>query len=143
MPKQVRPDDVMRQIGLRLRAVREVEGLTQEVFARAIGVTETALGNWERGERIADVLAMVRLLSRFGVTLEWVYAGHLRGMDFDYSEKLREHAAILGAVVGGTAAEWPMQADVPGHPGLERPPARAPRRPRGTTLHETQGGGLK
>jgi transcriptional regulator with XRE-family HTH domain len=95
MVKPSRPTDVVRQIGIRLRAVREVEGLTQEAFARAIGVTETALGNWERGDRVADVLAMVRVLSRFGVTLEWIYAGHLRGMDFDYAEKLRERSEQL------------------------------------------------
>jgi transcriptional regulator with XRE-family HTH domain len=140
MPKPLRDADILRQVGLRLRAAREVIGLDQRKFAEAIGTTDSALGNWERGERLADVLAMTRMLTRLGITLEWVYSGQLRGMDYDIGQQLTEAAARLGAVVGAPALEWPMKVE--NQPGLlgSRRPGSVPRRRSGNknVLHEPQ-----
>lgn len=134
MPKPIRPDDVKAQIGLRLRAARLALGFREVLsFANSLGVTETAMGNWERGERLADVLAMARMFDRHGVTLEWIYNGSLRGMDRELQDKLEQQAAEMGAVVGGTTARWPMQDDHKTAPPA-RTPARRPRMPPG--LHE-------
>lgn len=141
MPKAPRDDDVKRQVGLRLRCVREVLGLDQRTFARAIGAGTNALGNWERGERLADSLAMMRLFDRFAFPMEWVFGGRLAWMDFDVQERLREEAAKLGAVIGGTVAEWPAAVERrPGTAG-QREPAKVPRRrkPSGGYLHQPKG----
>lgn len=139
MGKPSRPDDVKQQIGLRLRAARLALGFPEVLpFANTLGVTETALGNYERGERLADVLVMARMFDRHGVTLEWIYNGSLRGMDRDLQDALERQAAEIGAVVGGTVARWPMQDD---HRAV-RPaavPKRSLRPPRGRTLHEPPG----
>lgn len=127
MSKPPRNDDVKRQVGLRLRAIREVMRLDQKTFARELGVETSALGNWERGDRLADVLAMTRLYHRWGFTLEWVYAGSLRGLDYDTAHQLEQAAIALGAVVGGPVVEWPMATENrPGESAL-RPPARVPK----------------
>lgn len=134
MPKPPRPDDALVQVGLRLRAARLALDFTDQAsFANTLGVAETRLGNWERGERLADVLTMARLFDRHGVTLEWIYNGSLRGMDRKLQDRLERHAADLGAVVGGTVARWPMQDD-----HRVAAPAAVPKAQpkRGRALHE-------
>ena len=130
-----------RQAGLRLRAVREHLKLKQDSMANLLGCTRTALANWESGVRMPDVAAMVRLYTRTGITLEWIFAGSLRELSYDNGDALARHAAELGAVVGGPFAETP--AAVARRPGIEalKPPASVPaRRSRGHgTLHEEGG----
>lgn len=138
MSKAERPSEMKRQAGLRLRAVREHLELKQESMANMLGCTRTALANWENGERLPDVAAMVRLYLRTGITLEWVYAGSLREMSYDRGDALAQHAATLGAVVGAPVAEFPSEVERrPGLAGL-KPPARVPaRRPKAHgLLHE-------
>lgn len=128
MSKAERPSEMKRQAGLRLRAVREHLALKQESMANLLGCTRTALANWENGERLPDVGAMVRLYQRTGITLEWIFAGSLREISYDKSADLEHHAAVLGAVVGGPVAELP--SEVERRPGLQaaKPPAQTPRR---------------
>jgi transcriptional regulator with XRE-family HTH domain len=136
MGKPNRPDDIKQQIGLRLRAARLALGFTDLAsFANSLGVSETALGNYERGDRLADVLVMARMFDRHGVTLEWIYNGSLRGMDRALQDALEEQAAKLGAVVGGTVARWPMAEE---HRATR--PAAVPKvkNPSGQKLHESQ-----
>lgn len=130
MSKAERPSEMKRQAGLRLRAVREHLNLKQESMANLLGCTRTALTNWENGDRLPDVAAMVRLYQRTGITLEWIYAGSLREMSYDKSAELERLAAELGAVVGGPVAEMP--AEVARRPGLQsaKPPAQVPKRRR-------------
>ena len=141
MSKAERPSEMKRQAGLRLRAVREHLELKQESMANLLGCTRTALTNWENGERLPDVAAMVRLYSRTGITLEWIFAGSLREMAYDKADSLAQLAAQLGAVVGGPVAEWPMAVErAPGTAGL-RAPAQVPKRrpkPAGWLHEDTQ-----
>lgn len=126
----------MVQAGRRLRAVREALGWGQERFADEIGVTRTALANWEGGTRLPDVLAMVRLFRKLGVTLEWIYAGEVRHLEYDLAQQLIERAAALNAVVGAPTAEWPMEVATRNGPHGGAQPARAPRKRSSGTLHE-------
>jgi transcriptional regulator with XRE-family HTH domain len=132
MSKAERPSEMKRQAGLRLRAAREHLELKQESMANMLGCTRTALTNWENGDRLPDVAAMVRLYQRTGITLEWIFAGSLREMNYDKSADLERLAAELGAVVGAPVAELPTE--VQRRPGLaaSKPVAQAPkRRPKG------------
>lgn len=133
MSRSERPSELVLQAGLRLRAARQALNLSQEVLSREIGATRTALANWENGERLADVVAMTRLLSRFGIPLEWIYAGRLAQLPYDLAQAIEREAISLGAVIGGAIAEWPMQV-------RDRLPAARKRRlPRGHgTLHDTR-----
>lgn len=96
MPRKPRSDDVKLAVGLRLAAVREALGLDQGEVAREVGATRTAVSNWERGDRLADPLAMVRLCDRHGVTMDWIYRNQLGAVAMDLAEKVRaEHAKLL------------------------------------------------
>lgn len=136
MPRKPPASEIDIMAGRRLRAVREAMGIGQAAFGHVLGVERTTLANWEGG-RLPDVRAMVRLMQKLGVPLEWIYAGLLRNMPYEVAEVLEARAADLGAVVGGPVAETPMQVDRrPGLRYLETPAAVPARRPRGATLHE-------
>lgn len=122
--------------GLRLKAVRDALEIGQEAFASKIGVSRTALANWEGG-RLPDVVAMIRLFQVFGIPIEWVYCGMLRNVPYELAQQLEERAAELNAAVGAPTVEWPMQVErKPGIAGL-RPPGAVPRRrKRRNQLHE-------
>lgn len=139
MPKKPPASDLDRMAGLRLRAVREAWDeagvVKQESFANGIGVTRTALANWEAG-KLPDVRAMARLYDWLGIPLEWIYLGQLRHVDYDLAGRLRDAAARLGAAVGGPVVEMPTATSR--KPGLaaQRIPGHVPTRRRRVTLHE-------
>ena len=136
MPKKPPASEMDRNAGLRLRATREVLQLKQEQLANMIGVTRTALANWEGG-KLPDVRAMVRLLQETGIPMEWIYAGSLQRVDYDLAERLRAKAAALGAVIGGPVAEWPAARVRRDLLSVPRDPAATPSiSSRGRTLHE-------
>jgi len=79
-------------LGKRLRLVRRWLSLDQEEFALALGVSRTALSNYERGERPFPVHAAVRLRQRFGIPLDFIYCGSLAGVPHELFE-LAQRAA--------------------------------------------------
>lgn len=91
MPRPQRPSDMKVLAGQRLEAARVALGVTrQDVMADRLGVQSSAYSNWETGYRLADVAAMVRLLSLTGIGPDWIYAGETRGLPFDLAGKLVE-----------------------------------------------------
>ena len=120
--------------GLRLKAARLVLGIDrQDTMATVLGVQRSAYNNWEKGVRLPDVAAMVRLLAKSGVSLDWIFAGELRSMPFDLASKLEEQARELGAAISVPAGMTAESQDarrtlVAGRPKLPR------------VLHERQGG---
>jgi DNA-binding XRE family transcriptional regulator len=140
MPKKPPASEIDRMAGLRLRAVREAWDpngvIRQETFAAKLGVTRTALANWEAG-KLPDVRAMVRLYDWLGIPLEWIFLGQLRHVDYDLADRLAAAAAALGATVGAAAApEWPMAVERQPGTRAMRQPGAIPVRPRRATLHE-------
>ncbi len=118
--------------GLRLKAARLVLGVDrQDVMANVLGVQPSAYNNWEKGLRLPDVAAMVRLLNRSGVSLDWIFAGELRSMPFDLAAKLQEQAQELGAAIAVSATLSPN------HPTSRRQ-MLVQRRPLPHELHERQ-----
>jgi transcriptional regulator with XRE-family HTH domain len=76
------------EIGRRLRATRETLGLTQEEAA-AIGViSDKAWSMWEQGERTPAVGSMLRIRDRFGISLDWIYAGDPARLPHELAQRL-------------------------------------------------------
>ncbi len=67
-------------VGANLRRAIEAIGITPAQAARVAGVSPSRLGNWMRGANYPDPLALLRLRARFGVTLDYIYAGDLAGL---------------------------------------------------------------
>lgn len=73
--KPTRPPAYLRQVGRRLRSTRLALAMTQTEICRELGTTRQAWSQWEKGDRLFDVRAAVRLKERHGITLDWIYAG--------------------------------------------------------------------
>lgn len=62
--------DVIRQ---NLRKLRTDAGKTQLDIAKYCGKSENAVGSWEQGLSLPDLVTMVKLSRLYGVTLDYLY----------------------------------------------------------------------
>lgn len=71
----------MRNIGRRLRWVREVLGMTQEQIATAVGIDQTAWSAYEVGKRWPDLGTASRLIAKLKVSHAYLMDGSLEGVE--------------------------------------------------------------
>ncbi len=64
-----------REIGMRLRAIRRLTGLSAKDFAAECGFGETQYANWESGYRRPLPENAAVLVDKFGVTMDFIYLG--------------------------------------------------------------------
>lgn len=75
-------------LGERLREAREKKGFTQIFVAKQLGITNTALSNYERGERDPNTSLLYTLAGFYNVSIDWlfgrtgIYQSHLKQIDF-------------------------------------------------------------
>lgn len=62
----------MDSFGARLRMLREENHLTQKDIAKIIGITDNAIGNYERGTRTPDKDALIALSKIFNVSIDYL-----------------------------------------------------------------------
>ena len=71
---------------LRIRDLREDRDLKQTDVAKATGIDQRTISNYENGKTIPDAYALVRLADFFGVSIDYL----LGRVDMDlYTEKRR------------------------------------------------------
>lgn len=82
MPKRVKNQmedpavsEMQRRAGLRIRAIRDLGGATQEDMQTLLGVDQTTWSKWERGERMPDVAIMAKFAARSKTSLDLIYRG--------------------------------------------------------------------
>lgn len=59
-------------IGSKIKMLRDQSGMSQEALARAIDISQSALGNYERGERIPDAGIVISLSRFFSVSANYL-----------------------------------------------------------------------
>lgn len=70
------PAQSMTTFGQRLRAARIRRGWTQSELAKASGLTQSAIGNYESGHRAGpNGAALVDLATALGISPEWLQRG--------------------------------------------------------------------
>lgn len=74
MPRHATPRPLARQLGVRLRALREQTGLTQEALAWDCDIGKGFLSEIESGKRFPSMPTLHRLAARLGVTMLDVFA---------------------------------------------------------------------
>lgn len=85
------PDsEAQKAMGMRLRAIREALGLTQEDMAAHMGVVITALSAWESGRNRIDIVKLARSAARWGFTTDWVARGDLSGLPRAIADRVEE-----------------------------------------------------
>ena len=57
---------------MRLAEMRERKGWSQAELAEALGVTQSAVGNWESGIRTPRPQTLRRMAALFGVTIDYI-----------------------------------------------------------------------
>jgi ribosome-binding protein aMBF1 (putative translation factor) len=81
-PKRTTADrQLMRDVGMRLRWVREARGLTQAEIADQVGVSDSAWSLYERGLRFPDIFEATRLLAKLRISREYLLEGRLSGVE--------------------------------------------------------------
>jgi transcriptional regulator with XRE-family HTH domain len=71
----------MREMGTRLRWVREVLDLTQIEAADLVGVHQSTWSKWEIGTRWPDMYEMPRLADKLQITPNYLLNGSLQGVE--------------------------------------------------------------
>lgn len=78
----------MKEMGERLRWVREVLGRAQQDLADLIGVHQTSWSLYERGLRWPDQFEIVRMISKLKISREYLLEGNLDQVDRDLAIRL-------------------------------------------------------
>jgi DNA-binding XRE family transcriptional regulator len=137
------PSALKHAVGKRLYATRIAIGrelghaVSADMLASWLGVGRTAFSNWENGENLASVPAMLRLAARFGYTLEWIYAGKIGTLPLNRISTVEAAAAEAGAIVGAPMEETQFAVDRATLFSAPRRAATAPTRPGGSvTIQE-------
>ena len=70
-----------KRLGERIREERLRLNLTQAALAEAVDISDTYMGAIERGERSLTLDTLVRLVSRLGVTIDYMLSDHVPDSD--------------------------------------------------------------
>lgn len=77
------------EVGRRLLALRRALGLKAYEICAEVTVQSNTWSQWEKGKRMADLDAMMRIADRFGADLNYIYMGSLAGMPMELAGKVR------------------------------------------------------
>lgn len=69
-----------KQIGRRIEKLRKNSGMTQQMLAQKLDVTDKAVSRWENGVGYPDITVLPRLSSLFGITIDYLIFGKKRGI---------------------------------------------------------------
>lgn len=76
--------DSAKNVGKRVRWVREFHGLKQIEFSRILGLPKPAnLSNWENGHQRLSIDGALAINRHFGITLDFLYLNRLEGLSPD------------------------------------------------------------
>ncbi len=75
MAQQGAPESATTPVGARIRAARQARGLTQSALAEAVGVTRSAVAQWET-DRAGQVRGnLTRIAAALGVSVQFLLQG--------------------------------------------------------------------
>lgn len=88
MTSDDRPD--YSDIGDRIARLRKIMDENRPAFAKQNGFSASQLANWEYGLRRISPDAAIRLVERYGVTLDWIYLGRVSALPHSLATALSE-----------------------------------------------------
>ncbi len=68
-------EDQLKQIALRIREIREIEGITQETLAGELGISAATYARYEAGATDISVSVLYQIANRFNVELSAILTG--------------------------------------------------------------------
>lgn len=85
----------MNDLGRRVRQARRMTGQNQADFAAAVGVSRSAVANWETGNGVPDMPNMIRIAVHSGMGFEYLATGR-NEQQFPAQHIVRETEATYG-----------------------------------------------
>ena len=79
-----------KRLGKRIREERLRLNLTQAQLAESIDISDTYMGAIERGERSLTLNTLVRLVSRLGVTVDYMLSDSVSDNDMNIMEQFKQ-----------------------------------------------------
>lgn len=74
MPGYPEPPSPTAELGRRIAAARDARGLTQEALSDAVGVSRSAVAQWETGRATPHLATLTGIASTLGTTLSDMFA---------------------------------------------------------------------
>lgn len=91
--------EIGKQVGKRIKELREARGLTQAQLAGLLGKSVETISNFERGKVITSLLTLEQLASHFGVAVRYFFADfpapQPHGLQSETAIKVRNAADLL------------------------------------------------
>jgi transcriptional regulator with XRE-family HTH domain len=83
----------MEIIGTRLKALRDALGYEARAFCEIIGIFEQAWNNYEHGRRRIGIDEAMKVVTKTGVSLDWIYRGLEHTLPLYVAKKFRLNLA--------------------------------------------------
>lgn len=87
------PEEYVRECGARIALTRRALGMSNAALARLLGITTTALSNYEAGEREMPRLVIAKWKRLRGVTFDWIYGGDISTLPGHLIERIEQISA--------------------------------------------------
>jgi len=85
-------------LGKRIQALRKQQGLTQEALSEMMDVSPQAVSKWENAQSCPDIMALPRLASCLGVSIDLLLTGEDAATTADAPAKKPEELIVRMAV---------------------------------------------
>ena len=94
------------EISKRLEATRRALGYSEQgKFADDLKIGRTAYNSWETGGQRPGLTAAMRLVDLFGLTLDFIYLGHLHGLPTELRKDILAQLRIVEAERAANGAD--------------------------------------
>ncbi|MFC4168416.1 helix-turn-helix domain-containing protein [Teichococcus aestuarii] len=77
-----------RQVAQNLTILLNAVGLPDAEVARSVGISNSKLGNWKRGDNYPDPFVLVLICERYGATMDWFYRSRVYGMPAELTDRI-------------------------------------------------------
>jgi transcriptional regulator with XRE-family HTH domain len=74
-PKKKAAEVDLKNVGRRIREIRGFD-LTQAEFGKMLGIAQTTLSKYEKGQAAPTLEVLVRLKTHSGKSIDWIITGH-------------------------------------------------------------------
>lgn len=85
--------DQIKDIGERLKLLREAKGMTQAAFSRTLKIDQQQWNNYERGFRRISIDQATKVCIITGATLDWIYRGVTSALPLELALQIQARAA--------------------------------------------------
>lgn len=129
MPKTPPYSELAAGYGARLVATRKAIAKTAKALAAEVGMSPGRWSHWETEKHQPDLVAMLALKLKYGVSLDWIFAGDPSGLRYELAQRIvsvasnRNESEQVQALVHLFGRSNIAGPGLPGmHEGQTRPP---------------------